>query len=76
MTILEQYQTYFLQRELPFSQDNIWTPTCAPVSWGWSIRIARRHDGEWGIARQKLLMPALDHNGLALPAWEGNSLNR
>jgi hypothetical protein len=75
LTVLEQYQTFFMQREQPFSPDTIWTPVCAPVSWGWSIRIARRYDGEWGIARQKLLMPTVGHNGLEMPAWQGNHLN-
>lgn len=73
MTVLEQYQTFFLQRELPFSEENIWTPVCAPISWGWSIRIARRHDDEWGIARQKLLMPTVGHDGMEMPEWQGNT---
>jgi hypothetical protein len=73
MTVLEQYQTFFLHRELPFSEENIWTPACAPISWGWSIRIARRHDDEWGIARQKLLMPTVGHNGMEMPVWERNT---
>jgi hypothetical protein len=75
MTVLEQYQTFFMQRELPFSEENIWTPACAPIAWGWSMRVARRYDGEWGIARQKLLMPTSGQNGLEMPAWEGNNLN-
>jgi hypothetical protein len=75
LTVLEQYQTFFMQRELPFSDENIWTPACAPISWGWSMRIARRHDGEWGVARQKLLMPAAGHNGMEMPSWKNNSLS-
>lgn len=74
LTILEQYQTFFMQRELPFTSENIWTPLSAPISWGWSMRIARRYDGEWGIARQKLLMPSTGHNGMEMPTWENNSL--
>lgn len=69
MTILEQYTSYFMQRETPFSDSNIWTPVCAPIAWGWSIRIARRYDGDLGIARRKLFMPTVEHNGLAMPAW-------
>ena len=72
LTVLEQYQSFFMQRELPFTAENIWTPAYAPISWGWSMRIARRYDGEWGIARQKLLMPTLGQNGLEMPAWHGN----
>jgi hypothetical protein len=75
LTVLEQYQTFFMQRELPFSEENIWTPACVPIAWGWSMRVARRYDGEWGIARQKLLMPTSGQNGLEMPTWEGNNLN-
>jgi hypothetical protein len=74
LTVLEQYTTYFMQRELPFTQANIWTPVCAPVTWGWSMRVAKRQDDDWCIVRQKLLMPTVGHNGLELPVWEGNQL--
>jgi hypothetical protein len=74
LTVLEQYQTFFMQRELPFTDDNIWTPVSSPISWGWSMRIARRYDGEWGIARQKLLMPSAGHNGMEMPSWKNNTL--
>jgi hypothetical protein len=74
MTVLEQYTSFFMQRELPFSQENIWTPVCAPISWGWSMRVTQRQDGDWCIRRQKLLMPSVGHNGLELPEWEGNHL--
>lgn len=74
LTVLEQYQTFFMQRELPFTDENIWTPVSTPISWGWSMRIARRYDGEWGIARQKLLMPTAGHNGMEMPSWESNTL--
>jgi hypothetical protein len=76
LTVLEQYTSFFMQRELPFSQDNIWTPVSAPIAWGWSMRVTQRHDGDWCIVRQKLLMPTVGHNGLEMPAWEGNQLAR
>ena len=76
LTVLEQYTSFFMQREIPFSQENIWTPVSAPIAWGWSMRVARRHDGDWCIVRQKLLMPTVGHNGLEMPAWEGNQLVR
>lgn len=72
LTVQEQYTSFFMQRELPFAQDNIWTPVCAPISWGWSMRVAQRSDGDWCIVRQKLLTPAVGHNGLVMPEWEGN----
>lgn len=74
LTVLEQYQSFFMQRELPFSMENIWTPVCAPISWGWSMRVAKRPDGVWRIYRQKLLMPTVGHDGLEMPVWEGNNL--
>jgi hypothetical protein len=74
MTVLEQYKTFFMQREQPFTRENIWTPVCAPISWGWSIRLVKRYDGDWSIARQKLLTPAVGHNGLEMPIWKGNHL--
>jgi hypothetical protein len=76
LTVLEQYTSFFMQRELPSGQDNIWTPVCAPISWGWSMRVAKRQDGDWCIVRQKLLMPTVGHNGLEMPVWEGNQLHR
>lgn len=75
MTVLEHYQTFFMHRELPFSDDNIWVPALPPLTWGWSMRVARRYDGEWGIARQKLLMPTSDPNGMTMPSWRGNTLD-
>lgn len=75
MTVLEQYQTFFMQREQPFSEENIWIPALPPISWGWSMRVARRYDGVWGIARQKLLLPNSDHNGMEMPLWQGNHLD-
>lgn len=71
MTVLEQYKSYFMQRELPVSEDQIWTPVCAPITWGWSIRLNRREDSEWTITRQKLLYPAVGHDGMEMPVWEG-----
>lgn len=76
LTVLEQYTSCFMQRELPFTQENIWTPVCAPITWGWSMRVTQRQDGDWCIVRQKLLMPTVGHNGLELPTWEGNQLGR
>jgi hypothetical protein len=69
MTILEQYTSYFMHRETPFSDTNIWIPVCPPVDWGWSIRIARRYDNDLGIARRKLFMPTVEHDGLEMPGW-------
>lgn len=76
LTVLEQYTSFFMQRELPFCRENIWTPVCAPICWGWSMRVARRQDGDWCIVRQKLLMPTVGHNGLEMPVWQGNQLHR
>jgi hypothetical protein len=75
VTVLEQYQTYFLQRECShYTTGVIWTPLLAPVTWGWSIRVGRRADGEWGILRQKVIRPTVGHDGLELPQWQTNSL--
>ena len=76
VTVLEQYQSYFMQRAV--TQDNghsIWTPVYAPITWGWSIRVGRRTDGEWGILRRKLILPTTGNDGLQLPTWTNNTLN-
>lgn len=73
MTVLEQYHSYFMQRELPLSDNTIWTPVCAPITWGWSIRLERRQDDEWTITRQKLLNPAIGNEGLEMPVWKKTS---
>jgi len=74
VTVLEQYRSYFMQRPSDSKARTIWAPLVAPISWGWSIRVRRRHDGEWAIARRKLMMPTVGHEGLELPLWQNNSL--
>jgi len=73
LTVLEQYQSYFLQRPCLEGRDTIWTPLLAPVSWGWSIRVGRRADGQWTIVRRKLVLPGVGHDGLQLPLWQTNT---
>lgn len=74
VTVLEQYWSYFVQRALtPDGQHTIWIPAYAPISWGWSIRVGRRTDGEWGILRRKLIMPTTGHDGFKLPTWNTNT---
>lgn len=76
VTVLEQYFSYFMQRAVPLDdQLNIWIPVYAPISWGWSIRVGRRFDGEWGILRRKLILPTTGHDGLQMPTWNNNSAN-
>jgi len=70
VTVLEQYSTHFLQCADPQDPDNhIWVPLLGPVAWGWSIRVGRRTDGEWGILRRKLFLPAAAGE-LCLPEWQ------
>lgn len=73
LTVLEQYQSYFMQRPLLNNTSVIWTPLLAPISWGWSIRIGRRADGAWTIVRRKLVLPSVSHDGLLLPLWQSNT---
>jgi len=74
VTVLEHYQSYFMQREVAAeSEQLIWTPAMAPITWGWSIRVGRRADHEWGILRRKLILPTVGHDGLEFPLWEDNS---
>lgn len=74
VTVLERYSSHFLQCENPQAPErHIWVPLLAPVSWGWSIRVGRRTDGEWGILRRKLLMPVLQDEGLVLPEWNADT---
>ena len=71
--MLEQYNSYIMQK--PEYQDNcaIWIPLVTPISWGWSIRATRVPDQrQFAIARRKLLMPNIANNGLQLPQWERN----
>jgi hypothetical protein len=74
VTVLEHYCSYFMQRSLPLDDHPVWTPVYAPISWGWSIRVARRYDGEWSIVRRKLMLPTTGHEGLQLPLWHSNSV--
>jgi len=74
LTVLERYSSYWLQRALPFNSESIWTPLAPPISWGWSIRVGRRYDGEWDIMRRKLMLPISGADGLQLPLWKRNSL--
>jgi hypothetical protein len=79
VTVLEQYHSYFMQRECTDDAGAvIWTPALAPITWGWSIRVGRRSDQEWGILRRKLILPTVGHDGLEFPVWEANqrSLSR
>lgn len=74
VTVLEKYTSYFLHSEAPEDADNhIWVPLLIPVMWGWSIRVGRRTDGEWGIVRRKLFMPTSQDSGLELPVWRTDS---
>ena len=75
VTVLEQYSSYFMQCALPLdNHHDIWIPVYAPISWGWSIRVGRRTDGQWGILRRKLILPTTGHDGLQLPAWRNNTI--
>lgn len=75
VTVLEQYCSYFMQRAVLNGDQSIWTPVYAPITWGWSIRVGRRTDGEWGILRRKLILPTTGNDGLHLPEWRSNTLN-
>jgi len=76
VTVLEQYRSFVMQRAVPFDESaNIWTPIYAPLLWGWSIRVGRRVDGEWGILKRKLILPTPGNDGLQLPEWEDNTSN-
>ena len=76
VTVLEQYWSYFMQRAVPLDDHhNIWIPVYAPIQWGWSIRVGRRTDGEWGILRRKLILPTTGHDGFQLPVWNNNTVN-
>lgn len=75
VTVLEQYTSYFMQREIGQPENAvIWTPACAPIAWGWSIRVERRFDGPWCLARRKVMLPIGGHDGLDLPVWTTNTL--
>jgi hypothetical protein len=76
VTVLEQYCSYFMHKMHSNNVDeSIWTPVYAPITWGWSIRVGRRTDGEWGILRRKLILPTTGNDGWQLPTWSNNTLN-
>ena len=76
VTVLEQYQSYFMQRAIPFDDHlNMWIPIHAPILWGWSIRVGRRGDEEWGILKRKQILPTTGHDGMQLPEWNDNTIN-
>ena len=76
VTVLEQYQSFFMQRAIPFDDCfNMWIPCYVPILWGWSIRVGRRSDGEWGILKRKLILPTPGNDGAQLPAWNDNTIN-
>ncbi|MEJ2141972.1 MAG: hypothetical protein P8Y24_06395 [Gammaproteobacteria bacterium] len=73
MTVLEKYTSFFMHRQSPFSDDNIWIPVSPPITWGWSLRFSKRHDGVWCVVRQKLLKPTIGHNGMEMPEWQDHT---
>lgn len=76
VTVLEQYCSYFMHKmHSNIVDESIWTPVYAPITWGWSIRVGRRTDGEWGILRRKLILPTTGNDGWQLPIWSKNTLN-
>ena len=72
VTVLERFTSYFMQQVLSTPDQSIWVPVCAPISWGWSIRVGRRFDQEWDILRRKLMLPTVGHDGWEMPAWRSN----
>lgn len=76
LTVLEHYTSYFMQRDITEKYNAaIWIPAYPSISWGWSIRVEKQHDGEWGIFRRKVMFPITSHNGLELPVWDCNSVD-
>lgn len=74
VTVLEQYTSYFMQRALTADPNNaIWVPACAPVLWGWSLRVEPENDA-WVITRRKLVPPVVGSDGLELPHWLDSTL--
>lgn len=69
VTVLEQYTSYFVQRYYGPTQTGCWVPAAPPVTWGWSIRVAKNGADEWAIVRRKLMLPTVGHEGLQLPHW-------
>lgn len=72
VTVLERFTSYFMQQVLSTPDQSIWVPVCAPISWGWSIRVGRRFDQEWDILRRKLMLPTVGHDGWEMPSWRSN----
>lgn len=72
VTVLERFTSYFMQQVLATPGQSIWVPVCAPIAWGWSIRVGRRFDQEWDILRRKLMLPTVGHDGWEMPAWGCN----
>ncbi len=73
VTVLEQYSSFFMQRALAAgARDALWVPACAPVSWGWSLRVEPEAEG-WIITRRKLIPPVVGHDGWQMPQWQGNT---
>ncbi|RLT94728.1 MAG: hypothetical protein D9N11_15440 [Ketobacter sp.] len=72
VTVLERFTSYFMQQVLSTPEQSIWVPVCAPISWGWSIRVGRRYDQEWDILRRKLMLPTVGHDGWEMPTWRSN----
>ncbi|MEE2733062.1 MAG: hypothetical protein VYA55_19740 [Pseudomonadota bacterium] len=72
VTVLERFSSYFMQQVMSVPDQSIWVPVCAPVAWGWSIRVGRRFDQEWDILRRKLMLPTVGHEGWEMPTWCSN----
>ena len=72
LTVLEQYTSYFMQRAFVDKGNSIWVPVMAPISWGWSIRVAPILHNEWSIVRRKLMLPTVGHDGLQFPKWNSS----
>lgn len=74
ITVLEQYTSFFMQRPRTLrANDAIWVPACAPVTWGWSMRVEPA-EGIWRISRRKLMLPTVGHEGWRMPEWRANTV--
>jgi hypothetical protein len=81
ITLMEQYTLFWMQQALPGKHAPVgleqrWLPLMAPVQWGWSLRIERLSDGNWGIVRRKLMRPLGGNEGLFLPDWQCQRLQQ
>lgn len=72
LTVRERFASYFMQQVMSVPEPAIWVPVCAPIRWGWNIRVDRQPDQEWGIVRRKLMLPTVGHTGWEMPTWCGN----